>query len=55
MTASICMKMVLDILTLQEWGVDLPSELIPSSATKAYTDFLHAVATKEVRAFLSDM
>ena len=35
-------------ILLQEWEVDLSSELVPSPATKAYTDFLDSVATNEV-------
>ena len=46
MTASVCMQ--LDILTLQEWGVDLKRELVPSPATQAYVQFLQDAAKTEV-------
>ena len=37
------------MLLIQEWGVDLASQLVPSPSTKAYTDFLDNVAINEVK------
>ena len=43
------------MLLIQDWGVDLASQLVPSLSTKAYTDFLDKVAINEVKPRISSI